>query len=213
MPTRSARTGTTSSTTTARRSSGCSSTSSRRLFRAADPHRDRPRRHRRSVVRPPGRHFHGYYDSYCYLPLYIFCGRHLLAAKLRRANIDASAGAIEEIERIAGHIRTRWPKVGILLRADSGFAREALMTWCEANDIDYLFGLAKNDRLIGEIAAELAAAAKDSEQSGKPARRFKDFSYKTLSSWSCERRVIGKAEWMTPSLAESDDMSMRAKAK
>jgi hypothetical protein len=160
-----------------------------------------------------GRFFHGYYDSYCYLPLYIFCGRHLLAAKLRRANIDASAGAIEEVERIAGQIRARWPEVRILLRADSGFAREELMAWCEANGIDYLFGLAKNDRLIGEIATELAAAAKDSEQRGKPARRFKDFSYKTLSSWSCERRVIGKAEWMTPSLAESDDTTQRVRAK
>ncbi|MHB1104658.1 MAG: IS1380 family transposase [Devosia sp.] len=160
-----------------------------------------------------GRFFHGYYDSYCYLPLYIFCGRHLLAAKLRRANIDASAGAIEEVERIAGQIRVRWPKVRILLRADSGFAREALMAWCEANDIDYLFGLAKNDRLIEEIATELAAAAQDSEQSGKPARRFKDFSYQTRSSWSCERRVVGKAEWMTPSLAESDDTTRRARAK
>ncbi len=160
-----------------------------------------------------GRFFHGYYDSYCYLPLYVFCGRHLLVSKLRRANIDASAGAIEEVERIVGQIRARWPQVRILLRADSGFAREPLMAWCEANAVDYLFGLAKNDRLIGEIASELAAAAEDSQQSGKPARRFKDFSYQTRSSWSCERRVIGKAEWMTPSLAESDDTTPRAKAK
>jgi hypothetical protein len=160
-----------------------------------------------------GRFFHGYYDSYCYLPLYVFCGRDLLAAKLRRANIDASAGAIEEVERIVGQIRARWPQVRILLRADSGFAREPLMAWCETNTVDYLFGLAKNDRLIGEIATELDAAAQDSQHSGKPARRFKDFSYQTRSSWSCERRVIGKAEWMTPSLAESDDATPRAKAK
>jgi Transposase DDE domain group 1 len=160
-----------------------------------------------------GRFFHGYYDCYCYLPLYIFCGRELVVAKLRRSNIDASAGAIEQIERLATHIRGRWPKVRILLRGDSGFAREALMAWCEAHGIDYVFGLAKNDRLIAQIAAELAAAAMDSEQSGKPARRFKDFSYTTLDSWSRERRVIGKAEWMGPSLAETEDPKPSRKAK
>ena len=157
------------------------------------------------LSRYKGRFFHGYYDSYCYLPLYICCGRELLVAKLRRSNIDASAGAIEQLERLAAHIRGRWPKVRILLRADSGFAREELMAWCEGNGIDYVFGLAKNDRLIAVIGAELAAAAMDSEQSGTPARRFKDFSYRTLDSWSCERRVIGKAEWMGPSLAEAED--------
>src|SRR3981189_1533451 len=99
-----------------------------------------------------GRFFHGYYQSYCYLPLYIFCGRHLLCAKLRRADIDASAGSVEEVARIVAQIRGRWPKVRILLRADSGFTRDDLMTWCEQNDVDYLFGLAKNDRLIAEIA-------------------------------------------------------------
>ena len=108
-----------------------------------------------------GRFFHGYYKSYCYLPLYIFCGRHLLCAKLRRANIDASAGALEEVARIVARIRERWPAVRILLRADLGFTRDGLMTWCEQNDIDYLFGLAKNDRLIAEIAAELAEAAEE----------------------------------------------------
>ena len=102
-----------------------------------------------------GRFFHGYYKSYCYLPLYIFCGRHLLCARLRRANIDASAGSIEEVARIVAQIRERWPEVRILLRADSGFTRDDLMTWCEQNDVDYLFGLAKNDRLIGEIAKRL----------------------------------------------------------
>jgi hypothetical protein len=96
-----------------------------------------------------GRFFHGYYDCYCYLPLYIFCGRHLLAAKLRRANIDASAGAVEEVARIVAQVRAAWPKVRILLRADSGFAREELMAWCEANNVDYLFGLARNDRAGG----------------------------------------------------------------
>src|SRR5277367_1927469 len=142
-----------------------------------------------------GRFFHGYYNCYCYLPLYVFCGRHLLAAKLRRANIDAAAGSVEEIERIVRHIRARWPRVRILLRADSGFARETLMAWCEANRVDYLFGLARNARLVDEIGDQMEAARADSEASGKPARRFRDFAWSTLDSWSRVRRVIGKAEW------------------
>jgi hypothetical protein len=141
-----------------------------------------------------GRFFHGYYDCYCYLPLYIFCGRHLLAAKLRPANIDASAGAIEEVERIVRQIRQRWPKVRIVLRADSGFAREALMAWCEANGVEFVFGLAKNARLLAAIKAQLAEAAEASAASGQPERRFRDFLYKTRDSWSRERRVVGKAE-------------------
>ena len=141
-----------------------------------------------------GRFFHGYYGGYCYLPLYVFCGRHLLVAKLRPANIDASAGAREEVERIIGQIRARWPQVRIVLRADSGFAREALMAWCEKHGIDYLFGLARNVRLEAEIAAELAEAAAESEASGQAARRFKDFLWTTRDSWSRRRRVVGKAE-------------------
>jgi Transposase DDE domain group 1 len=160
-----------------------------------------------------GRFFHGYYKSYCYLPLYIFCGRHLLCAKLRRANIDASAGSVEEVARIVAQIRERWPKVRILLRADSGFTRDDLMTWCEQNDVDYLFGLAKNSRLIAEIAAELAEAAAENRQSGKPARRFKDFQYRTHKSWSRERRVVGKAEWMIPSAAESESTTKPRRKK
>jgi len=142
-----------------------------------------------------GRFFHGYYDCYCYLPLYVFCGRHLLAAKLRRSNIDASAGAVEEVERIVTHIRTRWPRARILLRADSGFAREALMAWCEGNRVGFVFGLARNQRLVGEIEAELAQAEAESIASGKPARRFKELMWSTLDSWSRRRRVIAKAEW------------------
>src|ERR1700736_1073058 len=142
-----------------------------------------------------GRFFHGYYDCYCYLPLYVFCGRHLLAAKLRPANIDGSAGAIEEAARLIAQIRGRWPEVRILLRADSGFARDPLMAWCENNGIDYLFGLAKNGRLVGEIESELASAAEISRMSGRPARRFKDFAWRTLDSWCRERRVVAKAEW------------------
>jgi hypothetical protein len=151
-----------------------------------------------------GRFFHGYYKSYCYLPLYIFCGRHLLCAKLRRSSIDASAGSVDEVARIVAQIRGRWPEVRILLRADSGFTRDDLMTWCEQNDVDYLFGLAKNNRLIAEIAAELAEAAEENRRTGKPARRFKDFRYRTRKSWSRQRRVVGKAEWMIPSIAESE---------
>jgi hypothetical protein len=142
-----------------------------------------------------GRFFHGYYGGYCYLPLYVFCGRHLLAAKLRPANIDAAAGAAEEVARIVEQIRGRWPKVRILLRADSGFARDGLMAWCEANGIDFLFGLARNARLVEEIAGELGQAEEESRRTGKPARRFKDFMWTTRKSWSRRRRVVAKAEW------------------
>src|SRR5512134_2933082 len=141
-----------------------------------------------------GRFFHGYYDCWCYLPLYVFCGRHLLAAKLRRANIDAAAGSTEEVARLVRRIRERWPEVRVILRADSGFAREALMAWCEANGVDYLFGLARNPRLCAVIEAELQEARAEHAQTGKPARRFKDFFYATRDSWSRVRRVIGKAE-------------------
>ena len=142
-----------------------------------------------------GRFFHGYYDCYCYLPLYVFCGRHLLAAKLRRSNIDGAAGAVEEVARIVARIRAKWPRTRILLRADSGFCREALMAWCESNRVDYLFGLARNDRLVAEIEAELAWAEEDARASAKAARRFKDFRWSTVDSWSRRRRVIAKAEW------------------
>jgi len=141
-----------------------------------------------------GRFFHGYYDCYCYLPLYIFCGRHLLVAKLRRSNIDGSAGAIEEVARTVARLRRRWPRVRILLRGDSGFARETLMAWCEANRVDFLFGMARNERLEAAIKDELMLAAAESIRTGKSARRFKDFTYSTLDSWSRSRRVIGKAE-------------------
>ena len=142
-----------------------------------------------------GRFFHGYYDCYCYLPLYVFCGRHLLAAKLRPSNIDGSAGAVEEVARIVAQIRARWPRTRVLLRADSGFAREALMAWCEENRVDFVFGLARNARLVEEIAVELLEAEAEAASTGNPASRFKDFFYSTLDSWSRRRRVIGKAEW------------------
>jgi len=141
-----------------------------------------------------GRFFHGFYDQYCYLPLYIFSGEHLLCAKLRRSNIDASAGALEEIERIVGLIRESWPATRIILRADSGFAREELMSWCEQHAIHYVFGLARNARLQRAIGAELHQAALESRRTQQPARRFKELTYATRRSWSRQRRVVGKAE-------------------
>lgn len=142
-----------------------------------------------------GRFFHGFYDGYCYLPLYVFCGRHLLVSKLRRANVDAAAGAVEEMARVVGRIRRRWPGVRVLLRADSGFCREALMAWCEANSVDFLFGLARNDRLVAQIAGELDHARARADRTGRPARRFRDFTWSTRKSWSRPRRVVAKAEW------------------
>jgi hypothetical protein len=141
-----------------------------------------------------GRFFHGYYDCYCYLPLYVFCGPHLLAAKLRPASVDAAAGAVEEVARIVKQIRHRWPNVRILLRADSGFARDELMTWCEANGVEFVFGLQQNERLVEEIKLELHRAEMKSWRTGKPARYFREFKYRTRRSWSRERRVVGKAE-------------------
>jgi hypothetical protein len=142
-----------------------------------------------------GRFFHGYYGHYCYLPLYIFCGDQLLVAKLRPANIDGSAGALEEVARVVAQIRERWPATRIVLRADSGFTRDQLMAWCEAEGVDYVFGLARNARLEREIQAELDAARQDSERTGKPARCFKELRYRTRKTWTRERRVIAKAEW------------------
>lgn len=142
-----------------------------------------------------GRFFHGYYDTYCYLPLYIFCGRHLLAAKLRRANTDAAHGAREEVARIVAQIRARWPDVGIVLRADSGFCRDDLMSWCEQNRVEYVFGLARNRRLVAKIKRELVEARTESRASGLPARRFEVFDWSTRESWSRARRVVAKAEW------------------
>jgi len=144
--------------------------------------------------RQEGRFFHGYYKNYCYLPLYAFCGEHLLAAELRPSNIDASCGTVEVLEQIVGQIRRRWPEVRIIIRADSGFAREEIMSWCEANGVDYVLGLAKNSRLGAEIAEELGVAEAQWERTGQASRVFKDFWYRTRSSWSRERRVVGKAE-------------------
>jgi len=144
--------------------------------------------------RQEDRFFHGYYKDYCYLPLYAFCGEQLLAAELRPSNIDASAGTVELLERIIPRVRRSWPEVRIIIRGDSGFARERIMACCEANGLDYVFGLAKNSRLSGEIAEELAEVEAEHELTGRAARRFKDFTYCTRDSWSRRRRVVGKAE-------------------
>lgn len=141
-----------------------------------------------------GRFFNAYYDGYCYLPLYIFCGDHPLAALLRPSNIDAAAGCLAHVERIVGRIRRAWPAVDIVLRADSGFCREYLMRWCEANGVDYLFGLAKNARLVRMLGRELHEAKQHADRTGQPARVFGDFDYRTRTSWSRSRRVVGKAE-------------------
>jgi len=143
-----------------------------------------------------GRFFHGYYKNYCYLPLYIFCGEHLLCARLRPSDIDASAGSVKELDRIVSIIRMRWPETRIVVRGDSGFCREHIMLWCELNNVDYVLGLAKNERLKREIASELAQAETLFGQTNQPARVFKDFLYQTLKSWSRSRRVVGKAEYL-----------------
>jgi hypothetical protein len=141
-----------------------------------------------------GRFFHGYYGNYCYLPLYIFAGDFLLCAKLRTSDIDGSAGALDEVKRIVARIQKRWPKTRFVLRADSGFARDEIMAWCEENDVDYIFGLAKNGRLEKMIVSELETVKSEAAKSGAPARMFRELRYRTLNSWSRERRVVAKAE-------------------
>jgi hypothetical protein len=144
-----------------------------------------------------GRFFHGYYGHYCYLPLYVFCGDHLLCARLRTANTDGSTGAVEELQRIAGQLRLHWPEVKIILRADSGFCREELMSWCEQNGVDYVLGLARNRRLEAMLAEALAEAKQKHEETGQAARVFRELRYQTRETWTRERRVVGKAEHLS----------------
>jgi hypothetical protein len=141
-----------------------------------------------------GRFFHGYYGHYCYLPLYIFCGEFLLWAELRRSDIDASAGSLEALGAIVGRIRARWPEVEIWIRADSGFARDAILSWCEAHGVQYVLGLARNQRLVRAIGGELARVREEAQRSGEKARCFRDLHYRTKKSWSRARRVVAKAE-------------------
>jgi hypothetical protein len=140
------------------------------------------------------RFFHGYYGHYCYLPLYIFCDDHLLCARLRSSNQDASAGSVEELERIVGQIRRRWPNTRIILRADSGFCREQLMAWCEQHQVDYVLGLARNERLRKNIVRQLRQAEQEQQTTGQPARVFTEFRSRTRKSWTRQRRVVAKAE-------------------
>jgi hypothetical protein len=141
-----------------------------------------------------GRFFHGYYKNYCYLPLYIFCGDHLLCARLRPSDIDGSAGSVKQLQRIIAQIRQAWPEVKITIRADSGFCREPIMAWCESNRVDYVLGLAQNKRLLAMITAEQNQARDEFNQIKKASRVFADLSYRTLDTWTCERRVVAKAE-------------------
>ncbi len=145
-----------------------------------------------------GRFFHGYYDSYCYLPLYVFCGEHIVCARLREANHDASFGSLQEIRRIVEQIRAAWPAVKIVLRGDSGFCRNELMSWCEGNRVDFVFGLARNQRLRKIIGAQMHEATQEWNRTGEPARVFTEFEYSTKKTkkggWDRERRVAAKAE-------------------
>jgi hypothetical protein len=145
-----------------------------------------------------GRFFHGYYDNYCYLPLYVFCGDHILCARLREANHDAAFGCLTEIQRIVTQIRLAWPEVKIVLRGDSGFCRNELMSWCESKGVDFLFGMARNQRLRRIIGPQMHEATLEWKRTGKPARVFTEFDYRTKKTkkggWDRERRVVAKAE-------------------
>ena len=144
-----------------------------------------------------GRFFHGYYNNYCYLPLYIFCGEHLLCAKLRPSDIDGAAGSVKQLAMIVERIRRQWPDVRIVVRGDGGFCREPLIRWCDENRVDYVLGLAKNARLTRILGGEMYEAKLLFEATGQPSRVFKDFTYRTRKSWSRERRVVGKAEHLS----------------
>ncbi len=141
-----------------------------------------------------GSYYNGYYDEYCYVPLYIYCGEHLLCARLLTADGDPARATVEEIERITAEIRKAWPETKVMIRGDSGFCRDEIMVWCESNDVRYVLGLAKNPRLERVIADQLEEALEEHEKTGEPARRYRSFAYQTLKTWSRERRVIGKAE-------------------
>jgi hypothetical protein len=161
-----------------------------------------------------GRFFHGFYGHYCYLPLYVFAGDHVLCARLRRSNTDAAAGSKDEMERIVKRIRAAWPKVKIIVRGDSGFCRDEIMVWCESNAVDYVLGVARNKRLESVVAESLEQAKQRWQETQQPARVFQEFAHETVSgSWACARRVVAKAEhidgksnprFIVTSLAASD---------
>ncbi len=146
--------------------------------------------------RQEGRFFHGYYGHYCYLPLYVTCGEHVLCARLRPADIDAAAGAVDELARIVPQIRRRWPGTRIRVRGDAGFCREDILRWCEDAGLEYVFGLARNARLEPWLAKALHKSRRRGAATGRASRRFRECRYRTLTSWSRARRVVGKAEWL-----------------
>jgi len=143
-----------------------------------------------------GKFFHGYYDHYCFFPLFIFCGTHLLTARLRRSNIGDAEGAVDELKRIVPLIRRRWPDVRIVVRGDSGFSTDELMSWCESHGLRYVFGMARNCRLEAEVAPQMGDAQAAYEETALPTRFYRDFSYRTRESWSRRRRMVGKAEYL-----------------
>jgi len=143
-----------------------------------------------------GRFFHGYYGSYCYLPLYVFSGEHLLCARLRQSNVGPAEGTVEELDRIVTQIRQQWPDVKLVIRADSAFSRDDIMSWCEHSGVDFVLGLARNARLERMIAGEMEQACAESTRTGLPFRSYKELEYRTLDSWSRTRRVVGKAEYL-----------------
>ena len=152
-----------------------------------------------------GRYFHGYYDCYCYLPLYVTCGSYVLSGQLRRANVEPAAGAVEELARIVGQIRQRWPQVALIVRGDAGFCREELMAWCEQQErVDYVFGLAQNARLRSLVGQQQERSRRRGLQTQKKSRRYRDFRYRTRETWSRPRRVVGKAEWLPGELRNNN---------
>ncbi len=144
-----------------------------------------------------GRFFHGYYGHYCYLTLYIFCDDHLLCARLRPSNIDTLKDSVDELARIIGRIREQWPDVRIIIRGDSGFCRDEIMSWCEANGVDYMLGLVKNKRLLKKIMKQREHVRRNHVRTGRACRKFRHFTYRTLKTWSKKRRVVGKAEYLS----------------
>lgn len=141
-----------------------------------------------------GTHYHGYYDQYCYLPIYIFCGHHLLAAKLQTSDQGEVPTALTELQRVVAHVRERWPEVPVLIRGDGAYSHDSLMSWCELEGVDFVLGMPKNKRLNREVADEQAKMAEVTKETGEPARCYRSFQYETLKSWSRKRRVIAKVE-------------------
>jgi len=142
-------------------------------------------------------YYHGYYRHHCYLPLYAYSGAHPLAVVLQPSSQDGAKGAKKFLSQLVEQLRAAWPKVGIVVRGDSGFCRDWLMSWCEKKSVDYVFGVARNKRLQAAIKQQMEKARREHLQTGKSARRFRSFQYRTRASWSRKRRVIGKAEYLS----------------